>query len=226
MARSMLRAFSECKLFRQILASRSFKRACQMAKECGGEPASMHCLSEGIAKADIVISASGAGAPILTKSELGWILMNRRQRRLVIFDVAVPRDMDPDIRDLPGVSLYDLDDLQKSAGAAAVRCLGSAEAARQIISQHVEQYLERSRMRQIAPIIEQLRTQFHTIAQDELARTLSKMPNLDEAQRDQLRTLARRIAGKVAHEPIRTFTRLQYLNSAIADAGMNAPAVT
>ena len=123
---------------------------------------------------------------------------------MFLIDIALPRDVEAGVGTLNNVYLYNLDDLQQVVSATQSTRTAAIEAARKLIGLAVEDFAESNRARKLGPVIDQLSKRYHAIAAEELARTLNKLPNITEAEKQHLEDLARRIANKLLHDPIRT----------------------
>ena len=121
-----------------------------------------------------------------------------------MIDIAVPRDIEPAVGEYDGVYLYNLDDLQEVVSRTQSQRVEVIAAANQIISTQVEAFVSWSRQRELGPAIRALYSRYHAVAQEEVARTMNKLPNLSEAEKSHLEDLSRRIVNKLLHDPIKT----------------------
>ena len=163
-------------------------------------------LIDHVAAADIVITSTGADrGRSLTREQFNHIHKARRMRPIFIIDIAVPRDVEASVGELESVYLYNLDDLQQVVSGTQSQRTGAVDGAQAIVKQHVDEFLvwNRSRAAQ-GPIIDQLFKRYHAIAQEEVVRTVNKLPNLSPAEREQIDDLVRRVVNKLLHDLIRT----------------------
>src|SRR5262249_26249829 len=116
-----------------FIASRNAARAAALAVRFGGGVAGFEQLVAERARADIVVSSTACPRTVLTAAEVGKALPLRRGRRLLLIDIAVPRDLDSAIRSLPNCDLYDIDDLAAVVPTAAARAGGERSRAEQIV---------------------------------------------------------------------------------------------
>ncbi len=100
------------------------------------------------------------------------------------------------------VYLYNLDDLQQVISGTQSQRSGAIDSAQAIVAKHVDDFILWNRSRQMGPVIDQLYKRYHALAQEELARTINKLPNLTEAEREHLEELSRRIVNKLLHDPV------------------------
>jgi glutamyl-tRNA reductase len=125
----------------------------------------------------------------------------RHGRPLLVIDIAVPRDIDPDVRDLPGVTLYDMDDLQREVA----RNLGSRESearrARAIVAEEVERFAQWRASLDVVPTISALRARGDSIVEQVLQENAHRWTSLSDDDRERVEMLARAIVSRLLHEP-------------------------
>ena len=184
-----------------FVANRHYDRAIGLAQRFGGAAVRFDDLPEQLAQADIVVSCTASPHQIVDREELELTLDGRGGRPLVVIDIAVPRDFDPSVRDLTGVALYDMDDLQRAA--ARNRGVREAEAARarSIVSEEVERFDRWLASLDVVPTIAALRERGDEIVEAVLAENESRWESLSEADRDRLRVMARAVVARLFHEP-------------------------
>ena len=119
-----------------------------------------------------------------------------------MIDIAFPRDVEPAVGELDHVYLYNLDDLQSVVLNTRSQRQDAFSSARQIVLKQVEEYTLWHRQRELGPTIQRLYDRYHAIAQDELNRTITKLPNISAAERSHLEELGRRIVNKLLHDPV------------------------
>jgi glutamyl-tRNA reductase len=204
MARLVLQHFKSLGPKKLLICNRDPEKAANLAAEFGGEPAAFERLSDHLVAADIVLSSTGAAHPIITKSQFESLRRPRRYRPIFLIDIAVPRDVEAAVGNIEGVYLYNLDDLQQVVSETQAQRKDVIEAARKIVLEQVETFVTWHRQRQLGPAIRRLYERYHTIAQEELARTLHKLPNLSDAEKAHLEDLSRRIVNKLLHDPVHT----------------------
>lgn len=220
MAQLVLQGFHALKPGRLLVCNRNPGKAAVLAEKFNGKPAAFDCLAEHLVAADIVISSTGAAQPIVTRKLFQPLLRQRRYRPIFLIDIAMPRDIEPEVGELDNVYLYNIDDLQEVVSNTQTQRRAAVDAARLIIEQQVDEFAAWNRTRQIGPLIDALYKRYHDIAHQEVSRMLNKLPNLTDAERVHLEDLGRRIVNKLLHDPIqqlRTSDSLhaptaQYLN--------------
>jgi glutamyl-tRNA reductase len=184
-----------------LVANRGAERAASLARDIGGAPAFLDEVPRLLERADIVVSSAAASHHILTSEMVEAALPGRRHRPLLLVDLAMPRNMEPRINDLPGVYLYDLDDLERVA--THNRDLRAAEVvkAEQIVDEELRAHSASQNERAAAPVVARLRAQADEIARGEVSRTLSALGSLDERQRRCVQAMASAIVNKLLHAP-------------------------
>ena len=204
MTQLVLRHFAKLAPKKLLISTRDPSKAEKLAQQFGGEAAPFEFLDEQLVAADIVITSTGSTRPILTRTQFEKILKARRFRPIFLIDIAVPRDVEASVGELDAVYLYNLDDLQNVVSNTQSQRSGAVTRAQEIVKKHVDDFVAWNRSREMGPVIDQLYKRYHALAQEELARTLNKLPNLGQAEREHLEELSRRIVNKLLHDPIRT----------------------
>lgn len=202
MAQLVMQSFAGLSFEQLLVCNRDMTKAEGLARQFNGRAAPFNRLSENLAQADIVITSTGSQLPIITRAEFEQILKQRRYRPIFLIDIALPRDVEESVGDLEHVYLYNIDDLQNAIVGNQQQRQGAVDAARQIVAREVEEFIVWSRTRELGPMIEQLYSRYHRIAQEELARTFNKLPDLSAEERQHLEELARRLVNKLLHDPI------------------------
>jgi glutamyl-tRNA reductase len=151
------------------------------------------------ARADIVITSTGAPQKIFGRSHGQHFLQRRRNRPMFFIDIAVPRDVDPRMNEVEGCFVYDIDDLQQVATSNLADRSREAAAAETIVSREVEKYQQRLQSRDAVPAIKALQQQAEAIREAELARSHSKLADLTPQQRDAVESLTRALTAKLLH---------------------------
>jgi glutamyl-tRNA reductase len=151
------------------------------------------------ARADIVITSTGAPQKIFGRSHGQHFLHARRNRPMFFIDIAVPRDVDPRMNEVEGCFVYDIDDLQQVAAANLADRSREAAAAETIVSREVDKYHERLQSRDAVPAIKALQQQAEELRQAELARSQSKLADLTPQQREAVEALTRSLTAKLLH---------------------------
>jgi glutamyl-tRNA reductase len=184
------------------VTNRTFEKAQELARQFDGEAVPYDRLLELLTKVDIVISSTGSREFILTKETAKGVGAARRGRPLFLVDIAVPRDIDPEINSLDEMFVYDIDDLQQVAEANLKQRRREAEQAEQIVEEEVEKMLRRLRGAQLGPTIASLQKQLEDLRLAEIERFRAKLGPLTPEQEKAVEALTRGLMNKVAHHPI------------------------
>jgi glutamyl-tRNA reductase len=185
----------------RVLGGRSFERAAELAGALGGQAAPLGALREELGRADIVISGTGAPGLVAKREDVQAACEARRQRPLFLIDIAVPRDIDPAVRDLPGVFLYDLDDLKSVCDANLRERRKQAAAAEAIVEREVREFLGWQRTLNAVPVLVEVRQHAEEIRRAELERARKRLGELTPAQQEALEALTTAIVNKLLHAP-------------------------
>jgi len=186
------------------VANRTHDRAIALARKFNGEALSFDQLYETVPRADIVISSTGAPHAIFRK-EHGERFLNRRKNRPMFFiDIAVPRDVDPEMNKLDGIFVYDIDDLQQVVSSHVADRHVEAERAEAIVQSEVDKFHARLHTLDVVPTIVSLQEHLETVRQAEIDRVRGRLGNLSPEQELAVEALTRGIVNKIMHTPITT----------------------
>jgi glutamyl-tRNA reductase len=186
-----------------LVVNRTLERAKELATRFQGRAACLDNLYENLLFVDIVISSTGAPSTIIQAKDIRKILKKRKHRPIFFIDIAVPRDIDPDVNQVDNVYLYDIDDLKEVVEENLANRKAEAEKARLIIAQEVEKFAQWLRSLDLNPTIVDLLSRGEAIARSELKRTLRGLKkDVDEKTYKAMETLALSLAKKLYHEPI------------------------
>jgi glutamyl-tRNA reductase len=161
----------------------------------------MDDLANALSEADIVVGCTSA-PELVIDAEAVAAARGLDGRRLLCLDLGVPRDIDPSVRDLPGVTLVDLDELQAAADENRARRVQEVELAEVVVAAEVERFMEWWRSRQVVPTIAALRAYAAEVRDAEVERALVRMGDLSPHDAFVVRALAQRIVGKLLHRPL------------------------
>jgi glutamyl-tRNA reductase len=185
---------------RVFVANRTWAKAAAVAARVGGEAIDFGSLAGALEDVDVVLTTTGSPSVLLEASDVAGV-MDARERDLLIVDIAVPRDVDPAVGRLPGVTLLDMDDLRRFAEAGIAGRRGEITKVEAIISEEVARYLDAATAREAAPLVAALRDRAEQVRQSELLRLASRLDGLDDRQRQAVEALTRGIINKLLHEP-------------------------
>ena len=187
-----------------FVANRTFDRGLQLARRFKGCAIRFEELLEQLINVDIVISSTGASACILTKKQMNKVMKRRKQRPIFFIDIAVPRDIDPDINQLENAYLYDIDDLQDVIDINVNQRKKEALIAERIIDEAVVRFEEWLNNLDIVPTIKALRNKIEEITRFEVQKTCQSLQTDNLAQLSPaLEKMGNAIMNKLLHDPIR-----------------------
>ncbi len=182
--------------------NRSPDRADDLARRFQGRTVPWDRLREALAGADVVVSVTGAGRPVVTLDDFRAIETQRYERPLFILDLAVPRDFDPAIGQRPGVYLYCLDDLREVCQQNQRQRDAELPAALRIIEHETARLWADLQHRAASPVIRRLREDWQKPKEEELKRLLNKLPELDARAQAEIREAFDRLINKLLHPPM------------------------
>ena len=184
-------------------------RLSEIARD-SGTPATAFPLDElatAVARADILFTCTGAVGTVVSLGEIHTALASRGDRGpLVICDLGMPRDVDPAVAGLPGVTLLGIEALK--ADPATSSAAAEADAARTIVDAELTAYTQAERMAGVGPLIGQLRGRGGQVVAAEMRRLESRLPDMDDKVRDEVANTVRRVVDKLLHPPTVRFKEL------------------
>lgn len=182
------------------VANRTYRNADRLARRWGGKAITFQQLPEGIAQADIVIASTGAPHTILSRALVEPAMANRPTRPLFIIDIAVPRDVDPDVTGVPQVHLQDIDHLQDQVEDNVRERELEIPYVEVIVAEEAGQFLKWLASLDVVSTITDLRNHVGQVRQRELERLFNRL-DLDERGQELVATMAHRLINKILHEP-------------------------
>jgi glutamyl-tRNA reductase len=182
-----------------LVSNRTEERARAMAGQFNGRVIRFDELYEAASEADIVITSTGAPMPIFRREHGQAFLHRRRNRPMFFIDIAVPRDVDPEMNKLDGIFVYDIDDLQQVAAAHMEERSRQAVDAEALVEAEVERFNQRQRAVNVAPAIVAMQKQAEEIRVAELARIHARLGTLTPEQRAAVEALTHGMVNKFLH---------------------------
>ncbi|MFG1947621.1 glutamyl-tRNA reductase [Nonomuraea sp. NPDC048826] len=181
-----------------VIANRTFERGARLAASVGGRAVEFAAVGRELADADIVITCTGGGRHVITAGMV--------TRGAFLLDLALPHDIDPAVRAVPGVTLVDLETIRESG-------IGSYEgdavrASRWLLAEELTAYLEAARASRVTPTVVALRSKAASVVESELGRLMMRVPDLDDKTRDEVTLTVQRVVDKLLHEPTVRVKRL------------------
>jgi glutamyl-tRNA reductase len=187
-----------------FVANRTYDRAIRLARIFNGQAIEFSRLYDTCDRADIVITSTGSPCFIF-KPEHGEKLMALRKNKPMFFiDIAVPRDVDPEMNKIDGIFVYDIDDLQQAVSSHVADRKKEAEKAEAIVNGEVEKFHARLQTLDVVPTIVNLQDHLETIRQAEIDRVRGRLGSMTTDQEMAVEALTRGIVNKIMHTPIST----------------------
>ena len=181
-----------------VVTSRTLERAEALAARCGGRAVPLRDLGEALGRADIIVSATSADGYIFTAER---VRAARAGAPLLLVDMAVPRDIDPAAGKLPGVFLYNIDDLRDVVAANLKARAREAQRAERVVAEEAAAFGEWLMSLEVIPAIRALHDKVEAIRLRELRETLARLPELQPKERQVIEAMSAAIAGKILSEP-------------------------
>jgi glutamyl-tRNA reductase len=181
-----------------VVSSRTQERADRLAQQYGGRSVALGDLEHEIAAADVLVSCTGASGVVLPLSLVAAARSNPRGP-LAVIDLALPHDVEPSVADLPGVELIGLARLAEELHDSVIA--SDIAAVREVVTEEVTAFLTARRATEVTPTVVALRTMATGVVDAEVARLLSRVPDLDPAVRAEVEQAVRRVADKLLHHP-------------------------
>lgn len=211
---------------RLLVVNRSAERGKRLAALVGAEARSFDRLGEALADADLVVSSTGATAPVIGVDQVDRASREGRrrwnERPLFLADLAVPRDVEPEVGRTEGIRVAGFEDLR---GAVARRDPGrgdEVERVREIVRQEVSKFSSWRRQARVAPLIHALQERGDEVRAAELARVAPRLASLSEREREAVEALAQGIVAKLLHRPIVKLKEVSARSSSESYAGVLA----
>jgi len=204
---------------RVLVTNRTFERAEALAVSLGGEAVPFERLEESLVLADMVVCTTASPAPLITREKVARVLKPRRHRPLILVDLAVPRDVDPDVSTLDGVYAFDVDDIQKVVDQNQAARTAAAASAEVLVSEEVGRYIRQRAVREQVPVLAQLRARAEQIRRAELERAMANLSApLGPEQLKVIEAMTSAIVNKMLHQPTARLRAVEAGDSELADA--------
>ena len=185
-----------------VVVSRTEQRAIGLAEQYGARPVSPGLLIHEMQDADIVITCAASPHPVLRYKQVSEAISRRPGLPLVILDIAMPRNVEPSIREIPGVHLYNIDDLNDIAEGHRLERETEVQAVERIIGEEVALLMKWWQSYNARPVIKSLMKRAEQIRSEQYSRSVRKLPALTQAERQAIDLLTRSIVDKILRAPI------------------------
>ncbi len=201
MAEGMATALQRAGVTDVFVANRTWRKARDLADRIGGSAVRLSDLPLVLLEVDLLLTSTGSTVPVVEHDDFAPVMAERNGRELLIVDIAVPRDVDPAVRNLDGVTLLDINDLRTFAQAGLDRRSAELVAVEAIVDEEVGRYRTVASARSADPVVGALHRWADEVRADELARFDSRFAGLDPRQREAVEALAKGLAAKLLHRP-------------------------
>src|SRR4051812_45641482 len=202
MGEGMAQALAGSKGVAEVLvANRNYARAAALAARISGRPLPLHGLAGALAEVDVLLTSTGSPDVLVDADDIAGVMAVRDGAPLLIVDIAVPRDVDPGVGSVDGVTLLDMSDLKAFAEAGVEGRRQEIARVQTIVTEEVERYAATSTARTVAPLVAEMRRRAEAVRQSELERFRGRLEGLDDRQRAAVEALTSGIVNKLLHEP-------------------------
>ena len=193
-------ALADAGVGRILVTNRTFEKAQVLADRVGGAVTEFYRLGETLVDADVVVTCTGSGSSVIDVEMARSAMAQRHDRPLFIVDIAVPRDVDPLVANIDGVTLFDLDNLRDWAARGLALRATEAQAVRDIVGEEVERFIVESTARQAAPLVAQLHERAEAVRRGEIERLQRRLNSLTPEQLESVEVLTKGIVAKLLHD--------------------------
>jgi len=201
MAELAVEALRKRSIERITVVNRTAAGAQQLARRWQARAVPFERLLPELAQADIVICSTSAPHALIHRQPMEPLMRARAGRPLVIIDLAVPRDVDEGVGNIPGVRLYNIDQLDQRLARSLEQREREIPQVQSVIEQELQAFLDWLRGLQVVPLIRELRLEAEALRQQELQRALSRLPDLSEEERQRVDLMTRALVKKLLHTP-------------------------
>ncbi|GAA2606828.1 glutamyl-tRNA reductase [Actinomadura fulvescens] len=189
-----------------VVANRTYDKAVRLAGDATAAGVAARAidladLHQELAAAELIVSCTGATGLVITRAQLEAAGATGHGRRRFFLDLALPHDIEPGVRDLPGAALAGLSELRTAEQAAQAIGPEAVEAVRTIVAAEVSTFLGAARAAAVAPTVVALRSKAADVVEAELARLTGRLPELDDKARKEISQTVRRVVDKLLHAP-------------------------
>jgi glutamyl-tRNA reductase len=184
-----------------FVANRHYDRAIGLAQRFGGDAVRFEELPEQLQSADIVVSATNSPHHIVERDGLEHVMAQRSERPLLAIDLAVPRDIEPACREIAGVTVHDIDDVQQIVERNESGREAEAQQAERIVDTELDRFEHWLGLQEVVPTISALREHGDEVVRRVLAENEGRWESLSDADRERLEKMAGAIASRLLHDP-------------------------
>ena len=184
-----------------LVVNRTLNRALDLAQRWNGQAAALEMLLELLPDSDIVITSTGAPHTVIQASMVAKAMESRLDRPIVFMDIAVPRDVDPTVGEIPHVNLFDMDTLSEQLESALAQRSAEVPRVEKILAEELDCFMDYLATLDVVPLIVKMRQQADDIRQAELEKTIRRIPDLPPDLQQHIDLLTKSIVNKILHSP-------------------------
>ncbi len=185
-----------------LVANRTDTRSQELARSIGGTAIPLSSLPSMLAEVDVVITGTGAREPVITVQAVRAAVARRNGAPLLLVDIAVPRDVEPSVASIPGVHLYNMEQLQEVARANLRQRRTEVTKVDSIVDTAADRLMSWWRSQSVLPTIKDLSDTAETVRQREVSRALRKLPHLSNKDVQTVEKMSQAIVKKLLHHPL------------------------
>jgi glutamyl-tRNA reductase len=202
-----------------LVANRTHERAEALAASLNGHAVPFDRMEESLLLADVVVCTTASPTPVITRDKVAAVLKPRKHRPLCVVDLAVPRDVEPEVQTLDGVYAFDVDDIQRVVDQNQAARTAAAAKAEVVVAEEVARYIRQRAVREQVPVLAQLRARAEQIRRAELERAIANLSiPLSPEQAKVIEAMTAAIVNKMLHQPTAKLRAVQAGDSELADA--------
>jgi len=185
-----------------LVTNRTYDKALELAERFEGEAVGFDDMAGALDRADVVITSTGAKQPIISRETIRRAMISRRGRPMFLIDIAVPRDVEPEVSNLDNVFLYNIDDLQGVVDLDKANREAEIANVEKIIAEEVEEFNRWFRTLEAVPVITALREKFEGVRQAEFEKLCRKLSHLSPEDMEAICTATKSMVNKLSHDPL------------------------
>jgi len=190
-----------------LATNRTYEKAIEIATKFSGQAIKFNEIFNILPQIDIVISSTSAPHLIIKKEDIKNLMHLRKHKPIFFIDIALPRDIDPQIGFIDGIYLYNLDDLQSVVQSNIKQRQKEIKRCQLIIEQEIKEFCHWLNFRQLAPIISSLKEKMESMRQDELKKFFFKERNIPPEEKERIELITSRLTERFLKEPIITLKK-------------------
>jgi glutamyl-tRNA reductase len=190
------------------IVSRTLRRAEALASEIGGLAVDFDLFVDELMKADIVITSTSSPHPLVTAQRVRAAAGDGHRRPMLLIDLAMPRDVEPEVRDINDVYLYDLDDLQTFAREVADQRTCELPAVETIAATEADDFMVWAASQEVVPMVLDIRQQAEAIRDEEIVLLVEAVPELSRKADKALHLMTKRLVRRLLEQPLQSIRKL------------------